>query len=80
MNDSMTFQIDSNTKSEMTAICDRLGMTPSIALNIFVTAFVREQGMPFDVKIVQTTQKTDVIDDVKRILTAYASDYEEMAK
>lgn len=54
MDSSMTFRIDSQIKEQMTEICNQLGMTPSTAINLFVNAFVREKGMPFQIKLKQT--------------------------
>lgn len=51
MDSSITFRLDAETKKKMYEICEKLGMTPSTALNMFTTAFVREQGMPFSVTL-----------------------------
>ena len=56
MDSSMTFRIDSQIKEQMTEICNQLGMTPSTAINLFVNAFVREKGMPFQIKL-KTNEK-----------------------
>ena len=47
MDANMTFRMDSDIKAQMISICNKLGMTPSTAFNIFANAFVREQGIPF---------------------------------
>ena len=48
MDTNMTFRMDSEVKAQMAAICDKLGMSTSTAFNIFAKAFVRAQGMPFE--------------------------------
>ena len=53
MDTNMTFRMDSEVKAQMAAICDKLGMSTSTAFNIFAKAFVRAQGMPFAVTILQ---------------------------
>ena len=83
MDSSMTFRIDSQIKEQMTEICNQLGMTPSTAINLFVNAFVREKGMPFQIKL-KTNEKAltkeQMLADTNALLRSFASDYERMAK
>ena len=51
MDTEVTFCIDSETKAQMEAICDQIGMTTSDAFNIFAKAFVRAKGIPFPVNL-----------------------------
>ena len=51
MDTEVTFCIDSETKAQMEAICDQIGMTKSDAFNIFAKAFVRAKGIPFPVNL-----------------------------
>ena len=51
MDTEVTFCIDSETKAQMEAICDQIGMTTSDAFNIFAKAFVRANGIPFPVNL-----------------------------
>ena len=51
MDTEVTFCIDSETKAQMEAICDQIGMTTSDAFNIFAKAFVRAKGTPFPVNL-----------------------------
>ena len=51
MDTEVTFCIDSETKAQMEAICDHIGMTTSDAFNIFAKAFVRAKGLPFTVNL-----------------------------
>ena len=51
MDTEVTFCIDSETKAQIEAICDQIGMTTSDAFNIFAKAFVRAKGIPFPVNL-----------------------------
>ncbi len=83
MDANMTFRMEADVKSRMISICNQLGMTPSTAFNLFAKAFIREGGMPFDVKLKESP--TYLADDAllakaDAILQEYADDYERMAK
>ncbi len=83
MDTNMTFRMDSQTKARMTEICNRLGMTPFTAFNIFANAFVRAGGMPFPVRL--ETPATEItreqmLADADNILDDYAQDYEKMSE
>lgn len=83
MDTNMTFRIDSDIKSQMAAICAKLGMTPSTAFNVFANAFVREKGMPFEVKIRDDEKiitKGQMLADTNDFLAGFAEDYKRMAK
>ncbi len=83
MDTNMTFRMDSEIKSQMNAICAQLGMTASMAFNIFANAFVREKGMPFSVTIREpenTVPQEKMLDDTDQLLSKFASDYRRMAK
>ncbi len=51
MYSNVNFRMDSDVKSQMTSICNQLGMSLSTAFNIFANAFVRNGGIPFDVTV-----------------------------
>ena len=83
MDTNMTFRIDSEVKSQMSAICSRLGMTTSTAFNIFANAFVRAKGMPFAVTITDEPTKPSrekMLADTDRLLAEFASDYKRLAE
>ena len=83
MDTNMTFRIDSEVKSQMSAICSRLGMTTSTAFNIFANAFVRAKGMPFAVTIMEEATKPSrekMLADTDRLLAEFVSDYKRMAE
>ena len=83
MDTNMTFRMDSEVKSQMSAICSQLGMTTSTAFNIFANAFVRAKGMPFAVTIVEGPAKVShekMLADTDQLLAEFASDYKRMAE
>lgn len=49
-----TIRIDPDVKQEATRIFDNLGMSMSAAINTFLKAAIREQGMPFEMKLVSS--------------------------
>lgn len=46
-----TIRIEPEIKREASAILDELGLSMSTAINLFLRAVVREQGMPFEMKV-----------------------------
>lgn len=44
---NMSFRVDKDLKKEADKLFKNLGMNTSVALNMFLTQCVREQGMPF---------------------------------
>jgi DNA-damage-inducible protein J len=49
MTSKVQFNMDVKVKTEMSALCDKLGMTMSQAFNMFASAFLREHGLPSQV-------------------------------
>lgn len=46
-----TIRIDSEVKAQATRLFDELGITMSAAVTAFLKAAIREQGLPFDLKV-----------------------------
>ena len=44
---NMSFRVDKKLKQQADDLFKRLGMNTSVALNMFLTQCVREQGIPF---------------------------------
>ena len=83
MDTNMTFRMDSDVKTQMSAICARLGMTPSTAFNLFANAFVRAKGMPFAVNIQEPPRavtREKMLADTERLLVEFGDDYKRMAE
>lgn len=83
MDTNITFRIDSEVKSQMSAICSQLGMSTSTVFNIFANAFVRAKGMPFSIAIqepVSGLKQEKVLADTDQMLADFAADYKRMAE
>jgi len=46
---NLNIRMDEKLKQEFDTLCNELGLTMTTAINVFARAFVRKQGMPFDV-------------------------------
>lgn len=44
---NMSFRVDKNLKKQADELFKKLGMNTSVAINMFLTQSVREQGIPF---------------------------------
>ena len=44
---NMSFRVDKDLKKQADELFKKLGMNTSVALNMFLTQSVREQGIPF---------------------------------
>ena len=50
----MSFRVDKNLKQQADELFKSLGMNTSVALNMFLTQSVREQGLPFTPNLLPT--------------------------
>lgn len=57
-----TIRIEPEVKREASAILDELGLSMSTAINLFLRAVVREQGMPFEMKVSKKGKKGVIVD------------------
>lgn len=55
-----TIRIEPEVKREATAVLDELGLSTSTAVNAFLKALVREQGMPFEMKVRKGTENGEL--------------------
>lgn len=55
-----TIRIEPEVKREATAVLDELGLSMSTAVNAFLKALVREQGMPFEMKVRKGTENGEL--------------------
>jgi len=46
-----TIRIDSETKNQFDLLCERLGMSVSTAVNLFIRKSIREQAIPFRIDL-----------------------------
>jgi addiction module RelB/DinJ family antitoxin len=50
----VTARVDERKEKEFTEICDKLGLTVSSAINIFIQQVINHRGLPFEVKVPET--------------------------
>lgn len=86
-NTNMTIRIDEDVKRQLDLLCDEIGISSSIAMNIFARKMVRERKFPFEVggapkadeRIVYPAQ-AEVLEASGKLLDAYRKDFEVLAK
>ena len=47
----LNVRIDSDDKKKFDEFCNKAGMNVSVAVNMFVKAVIREQRLPFEIKV-----------------------------
>ena len=81
MNTAITLHMEPTMQAQMTAVCDRLGMTPETAFTLFAKAMIRENAMPFPLPAsYQILPDEMLLADADDILEEYKEDYERLAK
>lgn len=64
---NLNVRIDENLKKQFDAFCDELGLSMSMAINIFVKKVIREQRIPFELGVEVPNKATlKAIDDVEK--------------
>ncbi len=58
---NMSFRVDKTIKKKADALFKSLGLNTSVALNMFLTQCVREQGIPFIPKMTSESKKNNSI-------------------
>ena len=48
---TLTARVDEEDKAMFISFCDSVGLTPSVAISLFVKAVIREHRIPFEIKI-----------------------------
>lgn len=48
---TLSIRVNSEDKKDFENFCEQAGMNVSVAVNMFVKAVIREQRLPFEVKI-----------------------------
>ena len=69
---NMSFRVDKNLKKQADELFKNLGMNTSVALNMFLTQSVREQGIPFvasakkpNAKLIKAMEEVEAIESGK---------------
>jgi DNA-damage-inducible protein J len=61
MNTTIQIRTDAEVKAAADSIFQRLGITMSDGMNIFLRQLIRHGGFPFDIKIENTTEKAKAV-------------------
>ncbi len=48
---TFSIRMDAQLKEEFDTLCEEMGMNATTAFNIFARAVVREQAIPFEIKV-----------------------------
>lgn len=64
---NMSFRIDKDLKRQADELFKNLGMNTSVALNMFLTQSVREQGIPFTPSMEKNKRLLDALKEVEQI-------------
>ena len=81
MNTAITLHMEPDIQAQMTAVCQKLGMTPETAFTLFAKAMIRENALPFDAHSdMHILFKETLLADADAILEEYKDDYERLAK
>lgn len=67
-NANLTVRLNPKMKSDFTELCNNMGMNVSTAISIFITTFLRCQGIPFAVtaRSLNEMQTLKAIDNVNK--------------
>jgi len=63
---NMSFRIDKDLKRQADELFKNLGMNTSVALNMFLTQSVREQGIPFTPSMERNKRLLDALKEVEQ--------------
>jgi DNA-damage-inducible protein J len=55
------FRIDENAKNKASDICEKLGIDLPTAMRMFVSRLIRENGIPFSMKLEERSNGVDAI-------------------
>ena len=55
---TISVRMDENLKKQFDEFCTRVGMNPSVAINMFANVVVREQRIPFEIALKQPNPQT----------------------
>ena len=64
---NLNIRTDSDVKAAAEAIFEELGMNMTTAVNIFLRQTIRENGIPFELKLTPNRTTLDAIEEGRRI-------------
>ena len=53
----LSVRLSSEDKSRFEQFCEQTGMNVSVCINMFIKEVLREQKLPFEVKVVETNEE-----------------------
>ena len=53
----LSVRLSSEDKSRFEQFCEQTGMNVSVCINMFIKAVLREQKLPFEVKVVEINEE-----------------------
>ena len=57
---SINFRVDNNLKKEFSKLCDEMGLSITSAFTTFMKMTIKEQGIPFEIKVEKKISKENV--------------------
>ncbi len=76
-NTSMNIRMDSEVKQKAEALFGEIGMNMTTAINIFLKQAIRENGIPFELKINQPNHETiEAIAESEKIIKSGKSRFD----
>ena len=57
----LSVRVDSDVKESFARLCEELGMTSSVAVNMFMRQMLRDRSLPFTPSLRSTEQQSDVL-------------------
>ncbi|AMD95845.1 type II toxin-antitoxin system RelB/DinJ family antitoxin [Leptotrichia sp. oral taxon 847] len=68
-NANLSIRVDKDTKEKANELFNRLGLTMTTAVNIFLKTAIRENGIPFELKLEEEPNETTIraIEEGRRI-------------
>ncbi len=62
---TLNVRMDENVKKQFDYFCSEIGMNPSVAVNLFAKAVIREQRIPFELSLnIPNSETLSAINDV----------------
>ena len=65
---NINIRMEDSLKQQFESFCNELGLNMTAAFNVFARAVVREQGIPFDLKLDTPNKETlDAMEEVRQM-------------
>jgi DNA-damage-inducible protein J len=72
MSYQLQVRLDDDVRTSFEQVCNALGLSMSSAVNLFANAVVREQGIPFDLKLSAPFYSESNVDWIKKGIAQHA--------